>query len=69
MPSRPKHPNKELEAVLADAETRRWKVKKGAKYFQVRCPCGKHQRWVHLTPSNPRYELNLRGWLKRTGCW
>jgi hypothetical protein len=24
---------------------------------------------MHLTPSNPRYELNLRKWLERQPCW
>ncbi len=32
-------------------------------------PRGQHQRRVHITPSNPRYGLNLRMWLKRQPCW
>jgi hypothetical protein len=69
--SRPKHQVKELEAVLKEAERKDWTVDRPSPtgYFRLRCPCGKHQRHVHLTPSNPRYELNLRKWLDRTGCW
>jgi hypothetical protein len=67
--TRPKHKVKELEAVLRDAEHRGWRVDKGKKYYGMRCPCGKHQRRVHLTPSNPNYELNLRKWLQRQPCW
>jgi hypothetical protein len=66
---RPRHPVKELEAVLSYAEGRGWRVWKGSAYFGMRCPCGQHQRWVHLTPSNPNYERNLRSWLKRQPCW
>lgn len=51
--SRPKHKVKELEAAEAES--------KG--------PCGKHMTWVHLTPSNPRYEQEKRQKLLGTGCW
>jgi len=67
--SRPRHPVKELEAVLQEMESRRWRVGKSKKYFEARCLCGEHQRWVHLTPSDPNYERNLRMWLKRLPCW
>jgi hypothetical protein len=66
---RSRHPNKELEQVLRDAEARAWHVTKSRKYFALRCPCGQHKRWVHLTPSDPRYERNLRKWLERQQCW
>jgi hypothetical protein len=66
--SRPKHQVKELEAVLREVEQRGWRVDK-PNYFRLLCPCGKHQRRVHLTPSNPNYELNLRKWLERQPCW
>jgi hypothetical protein len=67
--SRPRHQAKELEAILRDAERRGWQVDKGSGYFRMRCPCGNHQRWVHLTPSSPNYGLNLRKWLERQPCW
>ncbi len=69
MPQRPKHQVKELEDLLKEAEDKGWTVTRRKRYFSMRCPCGKHQRGVHLTPSDPNYERNARGWLKRTGCW
>lgn len=35
----------------------------------MRCPCGKHAKWVALTPSNPNYARNLESWLRRQACW
>ena len=71
MPSgRPRHPVKELETVLKEAEEQGWRVDGGGNtYFRLRCPCGKHMRWVHLTPSGTNYVRDLLGWLRRTGCW
>lgn len=71
MSGRPRHPVKELEAVLNEAENNNWRVTKGkAGYFKLWCPCpGKHRKTVHLTPSDPRYERNLRAWLNRLPCW
>ncbi len=69
---RPKHPVKELEAVLQEVDSRGWRVekKKGQAYFKIRCPCPeKHMRWVHLTPSGANYETDLRHWLRRCNCW
>ena len=66
--SRPRHKVKELEALLKEAEGKGWRVDK-TLYFRLRCPCGKHQTWVHLTPSNPRYEQERRRFLEDTGCW
>jgi hypothetical protein len=68
---RPKHPVKELEAGLKEAEELQgWRVDGGGRtYFRLRCPCGKHMRWVHLTPSGGSYLRDLLGWLRRTGCW
>lgn len=68
--ARPKHPDRELEAILREAEGREWRVEKPSTYFRLRCPCpGRHQRWVHLTPSDPNYGKNLRHWLGRLDCW
>ena len=68
--SRPKHAIKELKAVLREAEGKGWCVEKGKKYFKMLCPnpC-KFRKTVHLTPSNPNYERNLRAWLSRGTCW
>lgn len=43
----------------------------GGFTYKAYCP-PPHARCVktmRLTPSSPRYALNLRGWLKRSGCW
>lgn len=67
---RPKHPKKDLEAVLKAAESQKWIVIKASKYFKMRCPCpDKHQKIVHISPSNPMYLKNLLGQLLRATCW
>ncbi len=69
--SRLKHPDPKLEAVIKGAEKRAWTRKrgKGGGYIRLLCPCGLHQRSVHLTPSDPKYPLNLVKWLERQPCW
>ena len=70
MTNRPRHPVKDLERVLRDAEARSWRVERGNGYYKMWCPCpGKHKKTVKLTPSDPRYQRNLRGWLRRETCW
>jgi hypothetical protein len=67
---RPRHTKKELEALLKEAEGKDWRVSQGKKYFTMKCPCqDKHLKTVHLSPSGPNYEKNLRGWLSRSTCW
>jgi hypothetical protein len=68
---RPKHPNKDLEALLRYAEAQKWRADKPGAYFRLLCPktCKQHQRRIHLTPSDPNYELNARKWLERQPCW
>lgn len=68
MSKRPKHPNKNLEKLLKQLEAAGWTATKEGKYYKARCPCGIHQKTVKVTPSDPNYERNLRGWLRRTGC-
>jgi hypothetical protein len=67
---RPRHPVKELEAVLKEAEGKNWRVTKGKKYYKLWCPndC-RCRKTVHLTPSGARYEENLRHLLARDTCW
>jgi len=67
--ARARHQVKELETLLAEAESKGWRVDKGSKYFRLRCPCKKHMTWVHLTPSNLRYAQERRQYLQGTGCW
>jgi len=69
-PRRPKHPDKDLEAVIREAEKKGWRTEKGSAYFKMYCPCDKkHKKTVHLTPSDPNYRRNLIGQLKRSTCW
>lgn len=65
---RPRHPRKELEAVIRAAEKRGWWASK-TNYYQLRCPCGRHGKTIHLTPSNPNYERNLRNVFENFPCW
>jgi hypothetical protein len=75
--SRPRHPRKELEALLKEAESNGWRVTKGRRYYTIWCPCpGRHRETVHLTPSGSNYERNLRAHLRNlrahlrlTTCW
>jgi hypothetical protein len=68
--SRPRHPVKELEALLQEAESQGWRAERGKGYYKLLCPnpC-KCWKTVHLTPSGARYEENLRHKLARDTCW
>jgi hypothetical protein len=68
--ARPRHPVKELEWVLRTAELRGWRVTRGKKYFKMKCSCPRMCiKTVHLSPSDPKYAVNLIGYLTRTTCW
>jgi len=69
--ARPKHPIKELEALLKEATKQGWRVEGGGnRYFKIKCPCpDKHMRMVHLSPSNPNYLRNTENWLTKRTCW
>lgn len=66
MSPRPRHQKKELELLLKRAEQLGWKVDRPKKYFRLRCGCGKHMKWIHLTPSNPNYAKDVLSWLEAT---
>lgn len=68
---RQRHPDKEIEKTLREAERHGWQVVTSGKgYPKLRCPCPlKHYRSVHLTPSDANYRRNLEAWLKRQPCW
>jgi len=67
---RPKHGDKDLEAVLRAAERQGWVITKGNGYFKMWCPCaGKHWKTVHCSPSSRRYTINLLSKLRRDTCW
>lgn len=64
-----KHPKKELEALLGEFHDAAWRIISPGRYYKVRCPCGKHQRTVHISPSNPNYARDTLKWLYRQSCY
>ncbi len=51
-----RHPQKEGRDAIKALKAIGWTVDSDTKgYFKLRCPCGKHLAWLHLTPSNPNY--------------
>lgn len=64
-----KHPRKDLEALLGEFHEAGWTIENPPTYYRVRCPCGKHQRWVHLTPSSPHYAKHVIQWLYNQTCY
>lgn len=64
-----KHPKKELDAVLGEYADARWRIERAKGYYRVYCPCGKHMRSIHLSPSDPNYVKNALGWLYRQPCY
>jgi hypothetical protein len=63
-----RHPKKELEALLGEFHEAGWTILDPPRYYTVRCPCGDHQRQIHLTPSNPTYVKDAYRWLRRQPC-
>lgn len=46
-----------------------WTIQDPPKYYMVKCPCPlRHKRWIHLTPSNPRYANECIAWAQRCEC-
>ena len=69
MAPRPKHQDKDIEALLRDLERQGWTAAKGKGYFKTRCPCGQHAQTIHLTPSGRNYRRGIKGVLRRQTCW
>ena len=63
-----KHQDKDLEKVLEVFDQHGWRIEDPPKYYRVKCPCGDHQRSIHLTPSNPNYGQQALRWLYRQPC-
>ena len=61
-----RHPRKDLERVLEEFAAHGWRIDDPPKYYRLRCPCARHSRWLHLTPSNPHYGEEALQWAKRT---
>lgn len=60
-----KHPKKEGEDALEEIAAMGWRVEDPPTYYTVKCPCGAHQRQIHLSPSNPNYWNEAVRWAKR----
>lgn len=60
----------DIADVVAEYEAKGWTYgRRGRGYPYLICPCGSHgPKTVHLTPSDPNYARNLRGWLRRQHC-
>jgi hypothetical protein len=65
---RPRHPNKDIEQVMRQAEEQGWRFIRRT-YFVGYCPCGSHLRTIHLTPADPNYGGKLASWFRRQTCW
>ena len=63
-----KHQRKELEEVLAAFDAAGWTIEDPPMYYRVKCPCGEHQRSIHLTPSNPNHGRQAPSWMRRQAC-
>jgi len=69
--ARSKHSDKELEALLREAEKRNCQVidPGRGKGFKVRCPCPeKHYEVIHRTPGKS-YAMRKRNELEGWSCW
>ncbi len=64
-----KHPNKDLEKVLRVFDRHGYTIKDPPTYYTLRCPCGQHQRQLHLTPSSPYHGNHALKWAMRLSCW
>jgi hypothetical protein len=61
-----RHPRKDLERVLEAFDRQGWPIEATRRYYRLRCLCGLHKRWLHLTPSNPDYGSEALKWGQRT---
>ena len=69
MPDRPRHPDKRIEELLRVAEAHDWQVTRKNRYYLARCPCGRCQESVHLTPSDPNYVRNKLNKMSKCPKW
>jgi hypothetical protein len=60
--------NKTIGDLLQAFDEAGWAIDNPPKYYRVRCPCGAHMRWIHLTPSGTNYARNALKWLERQPC-
>lgn len=67
MSNRPKHPAKEVEAILRDAEDQGFTVARTKRHFEVRDADGRRVTTFGTSPSDRRAILNSLSPLKRAG--
>lgn len=70
--SRPRHKDKDIEAIFRRFERIGWKVDGGGgKHFQMRCPqpCSKHMIVASGTPGSGNLKRTLMTQLKNHTCW
>lgn len=65
---RPKHPKREGEDLLREAETRGCTITRGKGYFKMKCPCGDDMLTIHLTPQRGHFRAKLR-LMQKWSCW
>lgn len=59
----------DYRAAVAEFRKRGWRVDEDRGGYPLAfCPCGRHKKTIHKSPSNPRYWVNLQSWLDRTDC-
>jgi hypothetical protein len=68
--ARHRHPKKDIELVLVEAEAHGWRIDpSGKKYWKAYCGCSqKHFHTIHLSPG-AYYANHLRQWFRRQSCW
>ena len=61
--------SQDYRAAVAAVRARGWRVDEDrGGYPMAFCPCGKHMKTIKMTPSNPKYFVNLRAWFARCNC-
>lgn len=60
--------NKDIGQLLKLFDEAGWAIDDPPTYYRVRCPCGDHMRWIHLTPSGANCIRNAVKWLDRQQC-
>lgn len=64
-----KHPKKDLERILQVFDRHGYTILDPPTYYTLRCPCGQHQRQLHLTPSSPYHGNQALRWAMKLPCW
>ncbi len=66
--ARPRHKDKDSEAILRDAEQAGWRVRKTKKqHYRLQCPpeCGQHHITMPSTPSDRRAMKNFKSGMRK----